>query len=168
MLLIAAVGVADVVATPVLALAAVGLLALLLRARPRVWIADQVVTDQRVVVAPRDLPARWLERDELASVELVGTRAIFTARDGEELRFGHVSRPGRLFKRVRAGLPEVDADRRPDLGLPDLRHPLVAAPCARPVSPPAPPPPARCGRCARWPAAPRRRRSPGARPRRGP
>jgi hypothetical protein len=100
------------VALPVRAAAALAAAALVLlgvRLRRRVWMEDLLVTDRRIVVAPRAGAPRWLPLDEVESAVERGLAMRFTARDGEALSFAYVRDLGALRRAL--------ADARPDLHL---------------------------------------------------
>jgi hypothetical protein len=77
------------------------------------WLEDQLLTDQRVVVVPRVGAAYDLSLDDIQSVEMRGTKALFTA-GGRELRFGFVRRHRALRKALETGAPHISFEQRWD------------------------------------------------------
>jgi hypothetical protein len=77
------------------------------------WLEDQLLTDQRVVVVPRVGAAYGLSLDAIQSVEMRGTKALFTA-GGRELRFGFVRRHRALRKALETGAPHISFEQRWD------------------------------------------------------
>ncbi|HET6174885.1 MAG TPA: hypothetical protein VFD90_19945 [Gaiellales bacterium] len=77
------------------------------------YLEDQLLTDRRVIVAPRVGTAYALPLDDVQSVELRGTKALFTA-GGRELRFSFVRRHRALRKALEAGAPHISFEQRWD------------------------------------------------------
>jgi hypothetical protein len=70
------------------------------------YLEDQLLTDRRVVVVPRVGASYGLPLGDVQSVELRGTRAVFTA-GGRELRFSFVRRHRALRKALETGAPHI-------------------------------------------------------------
>lgn len=77
------------------------------------YLEDQLLTDRRVVVVPRVGTAYGLPLDDVESVELRGTKALFTA-GGRELRFSFVRRHKALRKALETGAPHISFEQRWD------------------------------------------------------
>jgi hypothetical protein len=77
------------------------------------YLEDQLLTDRRVVVVPRLGAAYGLPLDEIESVELRGTKALFTG-SGRELRFSFVRRHRALRKALETGAPHISFEQRWD------------------------------------------------------
>jgi hypothetical protein len=77
------------------------------------WLEDQLLTDRRVVVVPRVGTAYGLALGDVQSVELRGTRALFTA-GGRELRFSFVRKHRALRKALETGAPHISFEQRWD------------------------------------------------------
>jgi hypothetical protein len=77
------------------------------------YLEDQLLTDRRVVVVPRVGTAYGLPLDDVQSVELRGTKALFTA-GGRELRFGFVRKHRALRKALETGAPHISFEQRWD------------------------------------------------------
>jgi hypothetical protein len=77
------------------------------------YLEDQLLTDRRVVVVPRVGTAYALPLDDVESVELRGTKALFTA-GGRELRFSFVRRHKALRKALETGAPHISFEQRWD------------------------------------------------------
>ena len=110
MLGVAGVAVASVVITPVLLAAAVGAVLLGRRVVAGHYLEDQLLTDRHALVVPRVGPAYGLSLDEIESVELKGTKAIFTG-GGREFRFSFVRRHRALRRALETGAPHISLDR---------------------------------------------------------
>jgi hypothetical protein len=112
-LAISGVALASFVLTPLLLAAAVAALLAGRRFAAGHYLEDQLVTDRRALVVPRVGIAYGLALDDLESVELRGTRAIFTGH-GREMRFGFVSRQRALRKALESGAPHISLEQRWD------------------------------------------------------
>ena len=77
------------------------------------YLEDQLLTDRRVVVVPRVGAAYELALDDIQSVELRGTKALFTA-GGRQLRFSFVRRHRALRKALETGAPHISFEQRWD------------------------------------------------------
>jgi len=77
------------------------------------YLEDQLLTDRRVVVVPRIGAAYGLPLGDVQSVELQGTKAVFTA-GGRELRFSFVRRHRALRKALETGAPHISFEQRWD------------------------------------------------------
>jgi hypothetical protein len=77
------------------------------------YLEDQLLTNRRVVVVPRLGTAYDLPLDDIQSVELRGTKALFSA-GGRELRFGFVRRHRALRKALETGAPHISFEQRWD------------------------------------------------------
>ena len=109
MLAVAGVAVASVVATPVLLAAAVGAVLLGRRVVAGHYLEDQLLTDRRALVVPRVGPAYGLALGDIESVELKGTKAIFTG-GGREFRFSFVRRHKALRRALETGAPHISLE----------------------------------------------------------
>jgi hypothetical protein len=103
----------DVVFTPIAVAAALAVAFLGRRFAAGHWLEDQLLTDRRVVVVPRVGTAYGLELGDVQSVELRGTRALFTA-GGRELRFSFVRKHRALRKALETGAPHISFEQRWD------------------------------------------------------
>jgi hypothetical protein len=92
--------------TPLALVATVAVLVYGRRFAARHWLEDQLLTDRRVVVVPRVGTAYELSLDDIESVELRGTKALFTA-GGRQLRFSFVRRHRALRKALETGAPHI-------------------------------------------------------------
>ncbi len=77
------------------------------------YLEDQLLTDRRVVVVPRVGAAYGLPLADIQSVELRGTKALFTA-GGHQLRFSFVRRHRALRKALETGAPHISFEQRWD------------------------------------------------------
>jgi hypothetical protein len=77
------------------------------------YLEDQMLTDRRVIVAPRVGAAYGLPLEDVESVELRGTKALFTA-GGRELRFSFVRKHRALRKALETGAPHISFEQRWD------------------------------------------------------
>jgi hypothetical protein len=113
MLALAGVAVANVLATPVLIAAAVGVVLLGRRFAAGHYLEDQLLTDRHALVVPRVGSAYGLSLAEIESVELKGTKAIFTG-GGREFRFSFVRRHRALRRALETGAPHISLEQRWD------------------------------------------------------
>jgi hypothetical protein len=77
------------------------------------YLEDQLLTDRRVVVAPRIGAAYGMPLGDIVSVELRGTKVLFTG-GGRELRFSFVRRHRALRKALETGAPHISFEQRWD------------------------------------------------------
>ena len=77
------------------------------------YLEDQLLTDRRALVVPRVGPAYGLALDEVESVEMRGTKAIFSG-GGREFRFSFVRRHRALRRALQAGAPHISLEQRWD------------------------------------------------------
>lgn len=77
------------------------------------YLEDQLLTDRRVVVVPRVGSAYGLPLEDIESVEMQGTKALFTA-GGRQLRFSFVRRHRALRKALETGAPHISFEQRWD------------------------------------------------------
>jgi hypothetical protein len=112
-LAVAGVAVANIVATPLLLVGAVGAVLLGRRVVAGHYLEDQVLTDRRALVVPRVGPAYGLPLGEVEGVELKGTKAIFTG-GGREFRFSFVRRHRALRRALETGAPHISLEQRWD------------------------------------------------------
>jgi hypothetical protein len=77
------------------------------------YLEDQLLTDRRVVVVPRVGAAYGLHLADIQSVELRGTKALFTA-GGHQVRFSFVRRHRALRKALETGAPHISFEQRWD------------------------------------------------------
>ncbi len=110
MLALTGVAIANVVITPLLLVLAAAAVVLGRRFVAGHYLEDQLLTDRRALVVPRVGPAYGFSLDEIESVEMKGTRAIFTG-DGREFRFAFVRRHRALRRALERGAPHVALDR---------------------------------------------------------
>ena len=103
----------NVVFTPLALVAAVAAAVLGRRFAAGHYLEDQLLTDRRAVVVPRIGAAYGLPLGDIQSVELRGTRAVFTGGGGE-LRFSFVRRHRALRKALEAGAPHISFEQRWD------------------------------------------------------
>ena len=112
-LAVCGVAVGSVIFTPLVLVAAVVVAVLGRRFAAGHYLEDQLLTDRRVLVVPRVGAPYGLPLDEVQSVELRGTKAIFTA-GGRELRFSFVRRHRALRKALETGAPHISFEQRWD------------------------------------------------------
>ena len=114
-LMLAAVGVAvaNVLVTPLLLVAAVGAVLLGRRVVAGHYLEDQLLTTRHALVVPRVGPAYGLPLDAIESVELKGTKAVFTGGGGE-FRFSFVRRHKALRRALETGAPHISLEQRWD------------------------------------------------------
>jgi hypothetical protein len=113
MLAVAAVAVGNVVLTPLLGAVAAAALVAGRSYAGRHWLEDQLLTDRRALVVPRVGQAYGLPLDEVDSVEMRGTKALFHG-GGRELRFSFVRRHRALRRAIESTAPHVSLEQRWD------------------------------------------------------
>jgi hypothetical protein len=99
--------------TPLALVAAVAVFVIGRRFAAGHYLEDQLLTDRRVVVVPRVGTAYDLPLDDIQSVELRGTKALFTA-GGRQLRFSFVRKHRALRKALETGAPHITFEQRWD------------------------------------------------------
>ena len=99
--------------TPLLLAAAAGAVLLGRRVVAGHYLEDQLLTDRHALVVPRVGPAYGLALADIESVEMKGTKAIFTG-GGREFRFSFVRRHRALRRALEAGAPHVSLEQRWD------------------------------------------------------
>ena len=105
-LAVGAVAAHNLVFTPLALAAAVAVAVYGRRFAAAHYLEDQLLTNRRIVVVPRVGAAYGLPLDEIESVELRGTKALFTG-GGRELRFSFVRRHRALRKALETGAPHI-------------------------------------------------------------
>lgn len=103
----------DLLVTPLVLAAAAAAFVLGRRFAAGHYLEDQLLTDRRVVVVPRVGAPYGLPLGDVESVELRGTRAVFTA-GGRKLPFSFVRRHKALRKALEAGAPHISFEQRWD------------------------------------------------------
>lgn len=116
--LAAVVGVAGVAAqnlliTPLAVAAAVAIALLGRRVAAGHYLEDLLLTDRRALVVPRVGTAYGFALDDIESVEMRGTKALFSA-GGRQLRFGFVRRQRAFRRALEAGAPHISFEQRWD------------------------------------------------------
>ena len=112
-LAVTGVALAHVLLTPALLAAAAGAVLLGRRVVAGHYLEDQLLTDRQALVVPRVGPAYGLALDEVESVEMMGTKAIFRA-GGREFRFSFVRRHRALRRALETGAPHISLEQRWD------------------------------------------------------
>jgi hypothetical protein len=112
-LAVGAVAAQSLVFTPLVLAAAVAVLVYGRRFADAPYLEDQLLTDRRVLVVPRVGTAYGLPLEDVESVEMRGTKALFTA-GGRELRFSFVRRHRALRKALETGAPHISFEQRWD------------------------------------------------------
>lgn len=113
LLALGALGAHSLVFTPPALVAAVAVAFYGRRFAAAHYLEDQLLTDRRVVVVPRVGTAYGLPLEDIESVEMRGTKALFTA-GGRELRFSFVRRHRALRKALETGAPHISFEQRWD------------------------------------------------------
>lgn len=107
------VAVANLALTPLLLAAGAAALLGGRRLAAHHYLEDQVLTDRRALVVPREGPVDAVPLDDLESVEFRGTKATFSGH-GRQLRFGFVRRQRALRKALESGAPHISVEQRWD------------------------------------------------------
>jgi hypothetical protein len=113
MVAVAGVAVGNLFVTPLALAAAVGAILLGRRIVAGHYLEDQLLTDRRALVVPRVGTAYGVSLDDIESVEMRGTKAVFTG-GGRELRFGFVRRHRALRRALESGAPHISLEQRWD------------------------------------------------------
>jgi hypothetical protein len=106
MLAVTGIAVASVWITPLLLVAAVAAVAAGHRYASRHYLEDQVLTDRRAIVVPRVGAAYGLALGDIDSVQMKGTKAIFSG-GGRQFRFSFVRRHRALRRALESGAPHI-------------------------------------------------------------
>jgi hypothetical protein len=112
-LAVAGVAAQHLLFTPLALVAAVAVFAFGRRFAAGHYLEDQLLTDRRVVVVPRVGAAYGLPLGDIESVELRGTKVMFTG-GGHQMRFSFVRRHKALRKALEAGAPHISFEQRWD------------------------------------------------------
>ena len=112
-LAVAGVAAQSLLFTPLALVAAVVVFAAGRRFAAGHYLEDQLLTDRRVVVVPRIGSPYGLPLGDIESVELRGTKAMFTG-GGRQMRFSFVRRHKALRKALEEGAPHVSFEQRWD------------------------------------------------------
>lgn len=103
----------NVLVTPLALAAAVAIVLLGRKVATAHYLEDLLLTDRRALIVPRVGAAYGFALDDIESVEMRGTKALFRA-GGRELRFGFVRRQRAFRRALQAGAPHVSFEQRWD------------------------------------------------------
>jgi hypothetical protein len=100
------VAVANVFLTPLLLVAGVAVVLLARRLAAGRYLEDQLLTDRRVLVAPRAGGAYGMRLEDIASAEMKEMKVIFLG-DGQQFRFAFVRKQRALRRALAAAAPHI-------------------------------------------------------------
>jgi hypothetical protein len=110
---ISGVAAQNVIVTPLAVLVAVALVLIGRRVAARHYLEDQVLTDRRALVVPREGAAYGFDLDDIQSVEMRGSKAFFSSGE-RQLRFGFVRRQRAFRRALETGAPHISFEQRWD------------------------------------------------------
>jgi hypothetical protein len=105
-LVVSGVAVANVLVTPLLIVAGVAVIVLARRLAAGRYLEDQLLTDRRVLVAPRAGAAYGMRLEDIESAEMKEMKVIFRG-DGQQLRFSFVRKQRALRRALAAAAPQI-------------------------------------------------------------
>ena len=103
----------NLVVTPIAVLAAVAIVLVGRRLAAAHYLEDQVLTDRRALVVPREGAAYGFDLDDIQSVEMRGAKAFFSSGE-RQLRFGFVRRQRAFRRALETGAPHISFEQRWD------------------------------------------------------
>jgi hypothetical protein len=112
-IVLAGVAAQNLLVTPSALLAGLVIVLFGRRFAARHYLEDQVLTDRRALVVPREGVAYGLALDDIESVEMRGTKALFNSGEGQ-LRFGFVGRQRSFRRALETGAPHISFEQRWD------------------------------------------------------
>jgi hypothetical protein len=103
----------NVLVTPLAVAAAIVIVLLGRKVATGHYLEDLLLTDRRALIVPRVGTAYGFALDDIESVEMRGTKALFNA-GGRELRFGFVRRQRAFRRALETGAPHISFEQRWD------------------------------------------------------
>ncbi len=103
----------NLVVAPIAVLAAAAIVLVGRRVAAAHYLEDQVLTDRRALVVPREGEAYGFDLDDIQSVEMRGTKAFFSSGE-RQLRFGFVRRQRAFRRALETGAPHISFEQRWD------------------------------------------------------
>jgi hypothetical protein len=103
----------NVIVIPLAVLAAVAIVVIGRRVAAGNYLEDLLLTDRRALIVPRAGAAYGLDLDDIQSVEMRGTKALFSSGE-RQLRFGFVRRQRAFRRALQTGAPHISFEQRWD------------------------------------------------------
>ena len=103
----------NLIVTPLAVVAAIAIVLIGRRIAAGNYLEDQVLTDRRALIVPREGAAYGFDLDDIQSVEMRGTKALFSSGE-RQLRFGFVRRQRAFRRALETGAPHISFEQRWD------------------------------------------------------